>query len=139
MNEERRKFAERFADIAAQLGYEGHGRQTRLAEHYGKKQPSVKKWFDGDAQPDYEICVDMCRRAKVSFEWLMTGRGPKALAPAKEETPKKLSLVYLDEEELALVTAFREATEMGRGSIQIAAKKAPRAERVDVFSAGNKP
>lgn len=139
MNEERRKFAERFTEIAAQLGYEGHGRQTRLAEHYGKKQPSVKKWFDGDAQPDYEICVDMCRRAKVRYEWLMTGRGPKSLEVAhSEDAPKKLSLVYADQDELAILTAYREANEIGKGSIKVAAERAPRAERVDVFTTGNK-
>jgi hypothetical protein len=139
MKEERLKFAERFSELAAQLGYEGHGRQTRLAAYYGKKQPSVKKWFDGDAQPDYEICADMCRRARVHYEWLMTGRGPKCIEDkAEEKQTPKLSLVYVDEAELAVITAYRESTELGRASIEAAASSADRAERVDVFTARNK-
>lgn len=79
MNPDRLKFAERFNEIACELGYEGHGRQTNLARHYGLQQPSVKKWFDGDAMPEYEICKDLAIRARVHFEWLMTGRGPKSV------------------------------------------------------------
>jgi hypothetical protein len=79
MTADRVKFAERFNSIASQLGYEGHGRQTNMARHYGVRQPSVKKWFDGGAMPDYEICKDLCVRARVHYEWLMTGRGPKSV------------------------------------------------------------
>lgn len=88
MNEERLKFAERFNEIAKQLGYEGHGRQTKLATYYKKKQPSVKKWFDGEAMPDYEICVDLCKRARVHYEWLMTGRGPKSIDEYLVDNPR---------------------------------------------------
>lgn len=79
MSEERRKFAERFAEVADQLGYKGHGKQTALAQYYGLRQPSVKKWFDGESVPDFSICVDICKRARVHYEWLMTGRGPRSI------------------------------------------------------------
>lgn len=79
MKEERLKFSERFTEIAKQLGYDGHGKQTSLARHYNLAQPSVKKWFDGDAMPDFEICVDLCKRSRVHYEWFMTGRGPKSM------------------------------------------------------------
>lgn len=138
MNEERLKFAQRFADLASQLGYEGHGRQTRLAAYYGKKQPSVKKWFDGDAQPDYEICVDICRRAKAHYEWLMTGRGPKSIdSPAQDQSVPQLSLVYVDQDELAIITAYREANEVGKGSIKIAAETAPRSDSLGAVPSSN--
>jgi hypothetical protein len=88
MNEERRKFAERFTEIACQLGYEGHGRQTNLARYYKLKQPSVKKWFDGDAVPDYAVCVDLCKRAHVHYDWLMTGREPKELGSIEYLDPR---------------------------------------------------
>lgn len=79
MSIDRIKFAERFNEVAKQLGYDGFGSQSKIARDYGLKQPSTKKWFDGDAMPEYEICIDLCKRAKVSFEWFMTGRGSKTL------------------------------------------------------------
>ncbi len=79
MEEEKRKFLERFLDVMEILGYTGFGRQTRLATYYGLKQPSTKKWFDGTAIPSYPICVDLSRRANINFDWFMTGRGRKWL------------------------------------------------------------
>ena len=79
MSEERIKFAARFNEIAESLGYTEHGKQVKLANHYKLRQPSVKKWFDGAAMPSYEICVDLCKRARIHFEWFMTGRGPKSI------------------------------------------------------------
>lgn len=132
MNSERIKFAQRFAEVAASLGFEGHGRQTRLAEQYGKKQPSVKKWFDGEAQPDYEVCVDMCRRAKVYYEWLMTGRGPKQIdeGAQKAAVPARVELIYADPEEIKILTAYREATQEGKEAIRTSAEIAPRADKL---------
>lgn len=88
MNEERLKFAQRFTEVAAILGYEGHGRQSQLARYYNLKQPSVKKWFDGEAMPEYEICVDLCKRARVHFEWFMTDRGPKSIDEVSIDDPQ---------------------------------------------------
>lgn len=82
MEEEKRKFLERFLEVMEILGYTGFGRQTRLAAYYRLKQPSTKKWFDGTAIPSYPICVDLSRRANVNFDWFMTGRGKKRLDSA---------------------------------------------------------
>ena len=114
MSEERLKFATRFAEVAAQLGYEGHGKQTQLAKHYSKKQPSVKKWFDGDSQPDYEICVDMCKRGRVHFEWLMTGRGPKVYGPPPADTVAHSSEPAADQETLAVLEMMKATDPEGR-------------------------
>lgn len=83
MSEERLKFAARFNEVAEILGYKGHGKQSSIARTYGLKQPSTKKWFDGDTIPDFAICVDLCKKAKVHYEWFMTGRGTKYIGEYK--------------------------------------------------------
>ena len=77
MSPERQQFIDRLIDIVELLKYPAHGRQTALALRYKLKQPSVRKWFTGEAMPNYEIAIDLCKRALVSYEWLMTGRGDK--------------------------------------------------------------
>jgi hypothetical protein len=132
MNKERLEFAKRFSEVAEQLGYKGHGRQTSMATYYHKAQPSVKKWFDGDSQPDYEICVDLCRRARVHYEWLMTGRGPKAIETIDERETSTFTnvvqLTFVTTEEMDILTAFRSSSPEGKGLIKAAVKTAPRDE-----------
>ena len=43
--------------------------------------------------PSYEIAKDLCTRALVSYEWLMTGRGEKYLLPAEMLDPKIQAMV----------------------------------------------
>lgn len=76
---EREQFIERLKDVVSRLGYVERGRQTALAKRYKLAQPSVRKWFTGDAMPAYEIAVDLCKRSGTSYDWLMTGRGQKMI------------------------------------------------------------
>lgn len=75
MTPEKQEFVQRLEQVVNLLGYPKHGRQTQLAIYYRLAQPSVKKWFHGEAMPSYEIAISLCKRAYVSYEWLMTGRG----------------------------------------------------------------
>lgn len=77
MTPEKEEFIKRLIDICELLKYPERGRQTQLANRYKLKQPSVRKWFTGEAMPAYEIASDLCKRALVNYEWLMTGRMPK--------------------------------------------------------------
>jgi len=74
---EKQEFIARLVEICGLLKYPERGRQTQLAARYKLKQPSVRKWFTGDAMPAYEIASDLCKRAMVNYDWLMTGRLPK--------------------------------------------------------------
>ena len=91
MSPERQQFVERLIDIVELLRYPFHGRQTALALRYKLKQPSVRKWFTGEAMPSYEIAIDLCKRALVSYEWLMTGRGEKYVLPSEMLDPQLLA------------------------------------------------
>lgn len=77
MTPEKEEFVKRLEEVVNLLGYPKHGRQTQLALYYKLKQPSVKKWFHGESMPAYEVAANLCKRAYVSYEWLMTGRGEK--------------------------------------------------------------
>ncbi len=77
MSPEKEEFVARLIDVCELLKYPERGRQTQLAVRYKLKQPSVRKWFTGEAMPAYEIASDLCKRALVNYEWLMTGRLPK--------------------------------------------------------------
>lgn len=77
MTPEREDFARRLAEVITLLGYPERGRQVQLAKRYKITQPSVRKWFTAESMPSYEIQLDLCKRAMVRMEWLLTGRGPK--------------------------------------------------------------
>lgn len=79
MTEEKMQFVARLIDIVTALGYPEHGRQTQLAVYYKVTQGAARKWFAAEAMPSYEISVDLCKRARVHYEWLMTGRGPRSI------------------------------------------------------------
>src|SRR5574340_1684594 len=81
---EKQEFIKRLTEICTLLKYPDHGRQTQLAQRYKLAQPSVRKWFTGDAMPRYEIAIDLCKRAMVNYEWLMTGREPKFFMSADQ-------------------------------------------------------
>jgi hypothetical protein len=75
-------FAERLAEICLDRGLKPHGRQAglvRMMKTHGLQvtQPGVKKWFDGEAIPDTDKCIELAIWSGVQFEWLMTGRGRK--------------------------------------------------------------
>lgn len=77
MSPDKEAFTRRLIEIVTLLGYPERGRQSQLARRYGIKQPSVRKWFTSDAMPSYEIQLDLCKRAMVRMEWLLSGRGNK--------------------------------------------------------------
>lgn len=95
MSPEREQFVARLLEVVALLKYADHGRQTALARRYKIKQPSVRKWFTGEAMPSYEIAKDLCTRAQVAYEWLMTGRGKKFHMSDEVIDPKILAALNL--------------------------------------------
>lgn len=45
-------------------------------------QPSVYKWKSGEGLPTLDNAIQLAKKANVPVEWLLTGRGPKRLAPS---------------------------------------------------------
>ena len=77
MSPDKEAFTKRLIEVVTLLGYPERGRQSQLAQRYKIKQPSVRKWFTSEAMPSYEIQLDLCKRAMVRMEWLLSGRGDK--------------------------------------------------------------
>ncbi|MFA5170405.1 MAG: hypothetical protein WC426_02485 [Sulfuriferula sp.] len=82
MNNPHIEFSKRLIELCTENGLKPFGRQAALTRVIGAAglkvtQPSVKKWFDAEAIPDMDKCIVLAKWAKVSFEWLMTGRGDK--------------------------------------------------------------
>lgn len=59
----------------------GQARQTQLAKLFGLTQKGVRKWLEGEGYPSIAMGVKIAEWANVSFDWLMTGRGPKVSLP----------------------------------------------------------
>lgn len=97
MSPEKQQFIERLIEVVTRLGYPEHGRQTALAKRYKLTQPSVRKWFTGDAMPAYEIAVDLCKRSSTSYDWLMTGRGLKMVQGYEALNPQIAAAVRVME------------------------------------------
>jgi hypothetical protein len=53
-------------------------------------------------------------------------------AAALNELPASLSLIYVDADELRLLTAYRESTPLGKALISAAADGAPRNESLEI-------
>jgi hypothetical protein len=92
MNNLHIEFSKRLIEICNDHGLKPFGRQaalTRIIVAAGLKvtQPSVKKWFDAEAIPDMDKCIVLAKWAKVSFEWLMTGRGEKQTIQTYSSAP----------------------------------------------------
>ena len=120
MDEEKLKFVERLKEVVSLLGYPERGRQTQLAKYYGVTQPSVSQWFDGSTMPSYAICVDLCKRAGVNYEWFMTGRGKKGYEDSVVQSDPQINIALQllqslpkseKERAIKIIAAFTESSD----------------------------
>lgn len=77
-----RAFAERVNLICDRLGIPpaGKNRQAELGNRFGVSQKAARKWLVGEGFPDTAISIKMAVDARVSYDWLMTGRLPMEVA-----------------------------------------------------------
>lgn len=71
------EFSKRLHYAADRMGIppEGKNRQAEFGKKIGVSQQSAQKWFNGISIPKPEHCIEIALKAKISLEWLMTGRG----------------------------------------------------------------
>ncbi|CAG0966517.1 hypothetical protein MTYP_01022 [Methylophilaceae bacterium] len=100
---EKRDFAERMNKVADMLGIppKGSNRQELLGRVFGVSQESARKWLSGESIPQVAKCIEIAKRAGVSFDWLMTGRG----VAAYEQTPE--AQVYQAMQKMDEVTKYQ--------------------------------
>jgi len=101
---EKAEFSERMNLIADKLGIppKGQNRQLLFGKMFKVSQEAARKWLEGESIPQISKCIEIAKKADVSFEWLMTGRGEMILAyqPA-QNTPEQHILRLMQEMDAA--------------------------------------
>jgi phage repressor protein C with HTH and peptisase S24 domain len=76
------EFRSRLAQVLARFGS-----VAALARAIGVSNNAIYKWLQGDGQPNLSNLVGLSRAARVSIEWLATGRGATARRDSAEPRP----------------------------------------------------
>lgn len=92
MSDDRDQLAKRMQFLCDELGLDKSKRQTLLAKKYGVSITTGRNWVNGLKLPSYEQALAMCRDAKLTYEWLMTGNG----APYSSDNVKHLVITDPD-------------------------------------------
>lgn len=74
---EKTAFSQRLNIVADMLSIppKGENRQKLLGRMFGVSQEAARKWLAGEGLPQMEKCIEIAKKACVSIEWLLTGRG----------------------------------------------------------------
>jgi transcriptional regulator with XRE-family HTH domain len=108
--------------------------QGWLAEEAGVSNTAVTKWI-ANGRISREKSVSVAEILGLSLdEFLIEG----ADHAARKAENQSLSLVYVDEAELKLLTGYREATATGKQLIRIAIESAPKSESLELLTRANK-
>lgn len=99
------EFAKRLHLAADRMGIppEGENRQAEFGKKLGVSQQAASKWLNGQSIPKHELCIEIAIKAKISLEWLMTGRG----IPAYGDDP--ISKVVLTMQSMDVQTQYKTA------------------------------
>ena len=84
--------------LVAEMSANGYDTKTQadVGKFVGVNQTSARKWKIGETLPDIKNLVFICEKLDVSFEWLLTGRGPKR--PVTSDFYERLSTMMSDPE-----------------------------------------
>jgi hypothetical protein len=99
--------------------------QGWLAEQANVSDTAVSKWI-ATGKISRGSAMDVSRILGISIDTLLGS------AAALNELPASLSLIYVDADELRLLTAYRESTPLGKALISAAADGAPRNESLEI-------
>lgn len=69
-------FSDRLREAIRQAGEDGHGMGARLARTTHVTPKAASKWLNGEARPNHDKLLVLCKWLKVREEWLEYGRGP---------------------------------------------------------------
>ncbi len=108
-DDENRAFADRLELALAGAGIPAvRGRLQRLADAAGGSHTAARKWLHGEQIPDNEKIVILAKWLRVNASWLQSGQGSM-----KESN--------LDDDEWAIVRAYRSADLRGKRTIKMIA------------------
>ncbi len=92
---EKYSFAARMNQVADILGIppKGENRQALMGKMFKVSQEAARKWLAGESMPQMEKSIEICKKANVTIEWLLTGRG----IAEYEKTPEAQVLKAMQE------------------------------------------
>ena len=70
-------FSSRLNLLAEEAGLPANKRQSLLSRRMGVSQKGARRWLMAEGFPLIPKAVELAVEFDVTFEWLMTGRGPK--------------------------------------------------------------
>jgi transcriptional regulator with XRE-family HTH domain len=115
-------------DLSARLDeamrHAGYNSQSSLARAAGVSQSAVNRILKGAGKqgPDTATIGKLAAACGVSADWLISG----IVSQVERSTMPTMSLVYLDEAELRIITLYREASLAGKHLIESVAENAPK-------------
>jgi transcriptional regulator with XRE-family HTH domain len=92
---EKNSFATRMNKVADILGIppKGENRQALLGKMFKVSQEAARKWLAGESMPQMAKSIEISKKAKVSIEWFLTGRG----IAQYDQTPESQVLMAMQE------------------------------------------
>ena len=122
--------AERVKIVLAEMEGPDRGKNVRLANLAGTTRGRVSQWLNNPLESmSYDYAKNIESTLGYTVEWLREGKLPKLATEAKKQAPQGNLLVYVDVEEMVLLTAFREASVEGRRYILKSAELANKADK----------
>lgn len=111
--------------------------QSELGQKAGVSKSVVNQWMDGKIKSmNIDAALTLEEAMGYNHIWLMTGRGePKVrIAQASDDkvTNIRAQLVYLEPEELEIITNYREATITGAAAIKSTAATVSKRQRAEI-------
>jgi plasmid maintenance system antidote protein VapI len=106
--------------------------QTWLAEYVGVSNNAVSKWIDS-GKISRANAIKVAEALNISTDDLLA----VAADTKRDQKAKPLALMYIDEDEIRLITQYRESNAMGRALIDAAARSAPRAPQSTLLTGSN--
>ena len=76
------EFSQRLNQVADLLKVPpvGKNRQSVMGKMFGVSQEAARKWLSGEGMPQLAKCIEICNKANISIDWLLTGKGQMLVA-----------------------------------------------------------
>lgn len=79
IDQEKQQFSARLNELCDEKSVppKGKARQTILARTFRVTQKGARKWLEAEGFPSQKKGIEIALWGGITYEWLMTGRGPK--------------------------------------------------------------
>lgn len=106
----------------------GFKTQADLAHASGVPQPTISRILKGAGirGPESETIRKLADACKVNATWLLSGQGDPKLSTSEISAATTLTLMYVTQDEIEILTAYRLAPEKNKEMMLTASRTMPR-------------